>query len=117
MANLSNSESGGFVRFKGSGNNNTTNRERRGVYPEHIRKEMNLRTENLMRVKPKPKETSSKEHAANAASLQAQLEAIQKQKEALLAMKQSATATVSGGAPLSAPPAYVSSIKHTSKKI
>jgi hypothetical protein len=53
-----------------------------------VREAINQRTASLNQGKaPKPKESTAAEHAAKAASLQAELDKIRTQKEALLAKK------------------------------
>lgn len=78
----------GFVRFKVTGETSSSGYKARDIYPEHVREAINKRSASLNQGKaPKPKESTAAEHAANAASLQAQLEELRKQQEALLAKK------------------------------
>lgn len=107
MGNQENHPSG-FIRFKAAGDS-SGNRQARDVYPEHVREAIYARTEGLNKSKPaQPKTTTSAEHAANAVSIQAQIEAIRKQRERLEAKKKSSSFKSTSALP-PAPPAYTSS--------
>jgi len=76
----------GFVRFKAASKSTRTERD---LYPEHFRAK--LEKIPLPSSKPKPKELTSSESAANVDSLRSKLAEIQSAKEKLMAQRASKT--------------------------